>query len=335
MSGRPTAVPPDRDEEAARWCLRLSESTPLGAEEEAGLVAYLADPENAAAFQEQVRLWGLIEFVAGQPEMIRLRADALGSYRAAQAARWAEPSTLRHRNHLFAAAAAVVLLVASVIALLYDPATIYRTAQGERRVVVLADGSRLSLDADTQVKVQLGDDRRDLWVERGRAKFDVARNPFRPFVVTAGERRIVATGTAFSVELVGSKLSVLLYEGRVLVFDASSGDRGRSVALNAGTMLTASAGMRTSAVTRPIVGTQSLAWEGGQLNFTREPLADALVRVNRYAVSPIKIGDATTAAIRISGVFNAGDTEAFLEAVTMVNNLKVVRKSDHVLLTRS
>ena len=334
MNSRPTAVPPDRDEEAARWRLRLSESTPLGAEEEARLGAYLADPENAAAFEEQARLWGLIEFAAGQPEMIRLRADALQSFSCAQAARWSGPSTLRHRNRLFAAAAAVLLLVASVSALVYEPVTIYRTTQGERRVVMLADGSRLSLDADTQVKVQLGDDRRDLWLERGRAKFDVARNPLRPFVVTAGERRIVATGTAFSVELVGPKLSVLLYEGRVLVLDASSGDRRHNVALNAGTMLTASAGSRTSAVTRPIVDAQSLAWEGGQINFTREPLADALVRVNRYAVRPIKIDDATVDTIPISGVFNAGDTEAFLEAVTMVNNLKIVRKPDHVLLTR-
>ena len=100
-------------------------------------------------------------------------------------------------------------------------------------------------------------------------------------------------------------------------------------------MLTASAGSRTSAVTRPIVDAQSPAWEGGQINFTREPLADAPVRVNRYAVRPIKIDDATVDTIPISGVFNAGDTEAFLEAVTMVNNLKIVRKPDHVLLTRS
>jgi transmembrane sensor len=58
------------------------------------------------------------------------------------------------------------------------------------------------------------------------------------------------------------------------------------------------------------------AWERGQLIFDNEPLSAVVARVNRYSTTPIDIADAKTGALRMSGVFNTGDTAAFIEAVT-------------------
>jgi hypothetical protein len=50
-------------------------------------------------------------------------------------------------------------------------------------------------------------------------------------------------------------------------------------------------------------------------NGGKEPLADAVARINRYARRAIVV-DPSVAQVRISGVFNAGDADAFLEGVT-------------------
>src|SRR3546814_19363224 len=56
----------------------------------------------------------------------------------------------------------------------------------------------------------------------GRAKFDVAKDPQRPFTVAAGDKLVVAVGTRFSVELIDGQVRVILYEGQVEVRDRNS-----------------------------------------------------------------------------------------------------------------
>src|SRR3546814_1264895 len=82
---------------------------------------------------------------------------------------------------------------------------LYRTVLGERRVVTLADGSTVSLDAASEVRVAYSERARELALVRGQARFDVAHDPRRPFAVQARDQRVVATGTAFNVDLLDRK----------------------------------------------------------------------------------------------------------------------------------
>jgi transmembrane sensor len=63
------------------------------------------------------------------------------------------------------------------------------------------------------------------------------------------------------------------------------------------------------------------AWQNGELIFKDEPLSSVVARINRYARHPVLIGDAATAALRISGVFHTGDERAFV--TTIVSYLPV------------
>ena len=60
---------------------------------------------------------------------------------------------------------------------------------------------------------------------------------------------------------------------------------------------------------------RATAWQAGKLFFDNEPLADAVERVNRYSRRAIVV-DPSVGQVGISGVFNAGDADAFVEAVT-------------------
>lgn len=333
MSDSSDSALPSREETAALWHLQLAEGDDLSAEDLAAFEAWLADPDNAAAFREQAALWRLTDTAASEPEAVRMRGAALDSYSRANAERWAPDRRKRvGRWAVFAVAAMVVLVFGSVM-WLRDAATTYHTGRGQRQVVMLDDGSRLSLDADSTVRVRLTTGRRELTMLLGRAKFDVAKDPLRPFAVTAGNRTVVATGTSFSVELLREKVAVMLYKGRVSVLDASTGGRKWSEAMEEGTRLTIPDGSTATPVLMPIEAGRNSIWEAGQLEFDREPLADALLRINRYAKTPVVAGNAGAEQVRVTGIFDATDTDAFVEGVAALNHLTVVHQPDRVVLT--
>ncbi|RZF59144.1 DUF4880 domain-containing protein [Sphingomonas populi] len=331
-----------RDEQAAYWCLSLAEGA-LTPSDRIAFDRWLNDPENARAFEEAVDIWDAIDSVAGRPELIHLRSTALDNFRRQNRQLWSRHTASKR---LWIGTVAACLLVAVAMAILvHTPTHSYRTGLGERQLAILEDGSKLSLDADTEVDVRMERDRRDLVLVRGRAKFDVAKNPLRPFSVTAGDKVVVATGTAFSVEMVARQIHVLLYEGHVAVLDRDShvpipppaspaGSRiAVDQALQPGRELVMPLGGAAGTVEKADV-TQSLSWEAGQLTFDDEPLSSAVARVNRYSKERLVIGDAGTAATRVNGVFTAGDTDAFVEAVTALTPVRAYRENRDVTLRR-
>src|SRR5690606_5459811 len=94
---------------------------------------------------------------------------------------------------------------------------VYVTSPDERARVTLADGSMVTLDSDTRMLARIGSGRRDITLLAGRALFDVAKDPHRPFVVEAGGRTITALGTMFDVDVSPTELRVTLAEGVVAV----------------------------------------------------------------------------------------------------------------------
>lgn len=331
-----------RDAAAAQWAVRLADG-PLGSEDTIALQAWLdADPSNAAAMEAIVESWRAVEAYAGAPELLSLRQQALQS--AERAHRSHAPRGVRPRWMAAAAAACLVLVAGGGWAWLSPRA--YATGLGERRVVALADGSRMSLDGETRVRVRYALGRRSLWLDRGRAKFEVAKDPLRPFTVRSRGEEVVATGTAFSVEVIGRQVRVVLYEGHVAVLHTSRGVRqtlgvGREQApadkvLTPGHELIAAPGPgpKLAAVLVRVDPVRSLAWEGGQLVFEDEPLSTAVARINRSAATPLAIGDAATGQVRISGVFQAGDTGHFVQGLTAAFPVRAEAEADRIVLSQ-
>src|SRR5690606_15701139 len=93
----------------------------------------------------------------------------------------------------------------------------YSTGIGQRSTVTLQDGSIVELNAQTRIKVAFGAERRSVQLLDGQAIFRVAKDASRPFVVHAGDREIIALGTAFDVRLDPSAMRVTLLEGKVAV----------------------------------------------------------------------------------------------------------------------
>lgn len=335
----PLRLEPHRDrtrDAAAGWLLRQADGAALSLAEAAAFERWIAeDDRNLAAYEAALEAWRAMDQLAAQDAVIGLRRDALQAFRQAQRRRWSRGFGPRWSGLTAALSALIFIFVLGYG--IHAGGEVYQTGVGERRVVMLADGSKLSLDADTKVVVRYGRARRELNLERGRAKFDVARDETRPFAVSAADKLVVASGTQFSVELVQRQVRVVLYKGHVSVLARGPDQTVLSPlrlaaqstpadeALAPGRELIASVAAPVAAVQRVDPG-RSQSWEGGQLVFDNEPLSLAVARVNRYTNEPFSVGDAQAGATAVNGVFTGGDVQAFVEGVTAVSPVRVERR---------
>ena len=227
----------------------------------------------------------------------------------------------------------------------------YVTGVGEQRLVVLQDGTRMSLNTATRVRVELARSQRIVKVDGGEALFEVAKDASRPFVVQAAGTDVVATGTAFVVRLtpgsqgVGDALAVTLVEGQVVVRAAVDGAAGSAlvspVVMAAGdrVRLRQLAGAATPGVSREALRLdrprmdQALAWKRGEVIFDDVSLLDAVAEMNRYSRMQITVAAADAlGGLRVSGVFKTGDNASFAHAVAALHGLVVRERVDRLEL---
>jgi transmembrane sensor len=327
-------------EEAAKWLARLHEQSAATTPEFEEWRR--ASPKHEEAWAHVAAPWRLLVEQAAAPELIALRGAALERARRTARTRWRGQRRSFLGTRALAVAAAVLLAIGAGAFYIRELPTIYRTDIGERRLVRLDDGSTIWLDSHSEVAVRQSKYLREVTLVRGQGRFDVAHDVERPFSVQAGDRKVVATGTSFDVDLVGSDVVVTLIEGHVVVLDRHGNNREgnaqgsalpeEGVKLEPGERLVASA--RLSAVTRMAPAVQHVnlaratAWQAGQLEFDNETLAAAVERINRYSRSKISIADPSAAAMRFSGVFKEGETRAFLDTVMQYLSLEESVRAD-------
>lgn len=249
----------------------------------------------------------------------------------------AMPGSARTRWQRYGWGAAASVAVVLVGALWYEIVgkwQSYGTPVGTIAPVVLADGSRITLDSNTQVSVDLRSDRRIVQLDRGEALFDVAKDAARPLIVEVGDKHVTAVGTTFSVRRDSNEIHVWVVEGRVKVDAGRDFDQKRAIELDAGAEATTSQGRFV--VDRPGLGEieRTLSWRDGFLVFHETPLAVAVEEFNRYRTQKIEIEDRSIDTIMIGGRFRCTDSDGFLELLQKGFPISVTRDATRVSLRR-
>ncbi|HEY6455776.1 MAG TPA: FecR domain-containing protein [Steroidobacteraceae bacterium] len=216
--------------EATEWWLRL-EAGPMSREERGAYVDWLR--ESPVHVSEMLRMgqlhavldefqdWEQIASVAAKKSydcvvpFDRATNDlqTRGSHRRV----WPKPA-YGSRRYGWLAAAAVIVAVLGVWLSTFTAPQVIQTGRGERRGVVLADGSMLRIDPESRLRVRLQRHLRDVKLEQGRAVFRVAKDAARPFLVHAGSTVVRAVGTEFGVERARDGVVVTVAAGKVAVF---------------------------------------------------------------------------------------------------------------------
>lgn len=347
------------EREAVEWLVRMDGDEPLTQAERDQLRDWMGSSES-----NRRRLITL----AGLWEKMNVLTDLAIPMDQARPAIRSHPARSR-RWPVYAVAATAILGIAATffLALRPDPLRttngFYATAIGEQATIHLADTTVVKLNTDTQIKIDYGEQGRDVYLLKGEAHFVVASNKAIPFQVYAGPGQVRAVGTAFSVYLNGNGVDVIVTEGRVALGAVSvpedpPGDQPPRVGLGevaktpienlgelaAGQFASIVSEVRDDARTIPLlqnvhdidrrVMDRKLAWTGGVLIFAGDPLEKVVEEISRYTTVDIEFSDPNIGAIRIGGRFPVGETDMMFEALESTFGLEVTRLSqDRVLLS--
>ena len=263
-------------------------------------------------------------------------------------------------------AAAILILAGSGAALMLRPSRAepvemreVSTTHGQRTVLELADGSRVTLDASSRLRVptDLGVvSRRWLFWRAvaprrlelsGRALFDV-KHDARPFIVETATATTQDVGTSFVIAAypeVGAT-EVAVVEGSVALWDrpiASStsatpmdDDRSRRApplmllaAGDVGTVDTNGALTRRRAVALE----SYVSWTRGVLTFDQAPLRDVVAQLSRWYDLDIRLADSVLGARRLTAQVRTETASEALRRIGLTLNLKVELRGRTAILS--
>jgi transmembrane sensor len=315
--------------EAAVWLSRLHSDERTERTEAAFRRWLAASPLNRVAFERMTAAWEITGGLRRAPSSGHSQVTEFG---------------FALRRVLIASTATLAICALITVAAFYvmrlnadAKAETFATVFGERRAVSLSDGSQLQLNTDSQVKVSYDAHLRRVTLEKGQARFQVAANPSRPFVVRVGERQVVALGTTFDVRWTDGRLAIVLVEGRAAILPAGDSYTAATalgtIVLGPGERLEFAS--PTFAVKSTVRLDREEAWVKGRVVFDATRLGAAIAEINRYAPRRLKLVNPALADLLISGTFSVDDPNAFARAVAQMFSLQVIEASDAVLIGSS
>ena len=201
----------------------------------------------------------------------------------------------------------------------------YSTGFGEQLSVVLADGSRVTLNTGSRIEVRLRAAQRVVQLLQGEALFEVAHDPKRPFDVHVGETILRDVGTRFDVDQRPQHTVVTVVEGRVAIVATGSHPGGdaslpelsasdRAIIDNNGSVK----------LQQGVTEAEAIAWMRRSLVFHRRPMAEVADEFNRYNRRHIEIRSPALQAQEITGTFRSDDPKSFLAFIASIPGVHVI-----------
>jgi len=254
--------------------------------------------------------------------------DALERHREALKNHFPVPPRPKPRKPAKAAGAALMVALSIGALAWLNPAyktERFVTAMGERRAVVLDDGSELLLDSGSDVDVAWHLRSRSVDLRAGQAIFDVSSAVYRPFVVTAGSTSVRVLGTVFNVRrLENDNVRVTLARGRIEVSETTA--QQASLVLVPGQQVDSIRG-HLMPVTQ-VDTHKAMAWKDDRIVFEKTPLDEAIALLRLYRKAPIRLSDPSLAGLTVTGVFDARNVDVLLDLLPSILPVSVTRQED-------
>jgi transmembrane sensor len=194
----------------------------------------------------------------------------------------------------------------------------------------LEDHSVVQANNSSTLRINMSPHRRYVELLRGEARFRVAKDRMRTFVVDTPYGEIRALGTIFNVKVQDDGTAITVLEGQV---EAQGHSRGLVASKDAGVVLSKNqyvvidkqGGIALFAGTSP---EQANRWPKREIQFNKQSLSAVLAVFNKYQANPIRVFDKSLAAHEISGSFNVYDTETLLAYLKQYEGVRVEHSVD-------
>jgi len=191
------------------------------------------------------------------------------------------------------------------------------TGRGQRQNFNLADGSRLSLNANSAVDLRFDDKQRLVILRHGELVIEVAPDPRRPLLVRTAEGEVRALGTRFLIaqERDASRVVVLQHSVEARLFNGTIRvvQEGQSVLLHPRQIVLVSGDQR-----------QRADWLSGRLNVLDESLEQVVDVLRPYRRGFVRVAPEVR-GLRVQGVFPLDDPDRAFGALAETLPIRVDR----------
>jgi len=309
--------------EVVDWLMRLQEA-PADRQLRAEFEAWLGQSDgHRRAYDDMAPLWQ--------------QAEEIGSIRASRqpddrALRSPKPGRSLKRRWTVAAglalAASLAIFVLPTVRLWLSAD--HHTGVAELRDVLLADGSRVTLDAQTAIAVDYAEGRRSVTLLSGQAFFEVMPLPERPFLVKADTVTVRVTGTAFDVAASTVGVAIAVRSGSVNV---SEKERGVVADLIGGQQVQLS---RSGMVARSTVSSDDVGvWRDHRLVVYDRSIRDVVQQIARHTKAVILFGDNRIADQRVTATIDLRHPNEALRAVVDLKYGQITEISPYIVVISS
>ncbi|EIC30422.1 FecR family protein [Methylomicrobium album] len=306
------------DEQAVAWFIRLRADN-VSNEDRKSFDRWLEQAaDHRRAFDEVCAMWGDTALL----NSLRINAKL---HRITP-----KPPKKRYLNPKIALALAACLVLAVPLAgrmrilLRAD----YTSAMGERKTVLLEDGSTAMLNTDSAIAVNMKDGKRSVELFKGEVFFDVKPDPSRPFLVRADHSTTRVLGTRFFVNHRKESDEIKVLSGRVEVSDSQIWKDpvvlGEDEAV---TVYEASLGHP-----RKLDSKLSTSWINGFLVYENETLEALVEAINRYRPGMVFFKDASLRQLKINGRLSIRESHDMLKVLQRTMGIKMTYVTDWVVI---
>jgi transmembrane sensor len=245
------------------------------------------------------------------------------------------------RSAYFAMAGAVVAVLVMFVIRWYDMNVVPRSASvawnekstrmGEKLVLVLPDGSTITLNGGSTVKypAQYDAQSRDVYLE-GEAYFEIVHNSAQPFIVHTGNVSTTDLGTKFDVSAFASDstIFVALEEGEVEVRSTFADTLGRVSVLQPSQQFIFNRYSGTSGV-ESFDRRKTSGWKDNEFVFDNERLSTVLKKMERAFGVKFEVSDSVLTQRLIKADFHNESVWSVAQILKKATGLSYVAVTDN------
>ncbi|VUD47015.1 hypothetical protein TDB9533_00940 [Thalassocella blandensis] len=298
-----------------------------------------ASPLHALAYEQCCTLWMMSHELKQDEDIREMLSQARKSGASQSLARFrARRSTM---IKMLSAVAAIALVGVLLVVRQQVPEAVYYFSKiGEQKNVTLQDGSIITLNTNSKVKVVYTRNTRQIELEKGEVYFDVAKNRERPFLVKVNTSTVTAVGTEFNVSKLSEAIKVDVTEG-IVEFKIENDDSIAHDASHSNIVTSLKVGdavlydfQENQAHFSQVNYAKIHAWRDNKIYFKEDTLDAVIQEYNRYIVPKIIVVDDELNKQKITGIFQQGDLDSFIFALQQALNAQVETYGDRILIMK-
>jgi len=235
-------------------------------------------------------------------------------------------------NYKLWVAASVVFLITASFYFLKDYffCQTYTAHNGVVQSILLEDGSKVTLNANSSIKVPrdfMGHENREVWI-KGEAFFEVSKKSNRmKFIVHTDNLDVEVLGTKFNVNNRRGKTEVMLAEGKVKLLAKDQ----QPLIMKPGEQVSLSDSQ--DHFQKQLVKPEKFeAWRSNMLVFENTPLAEVAEIIHDYYGVKMIVPDSLLGKRQFTGTLPNNDLDVILIALSTAYKIDIEQKGDLIIL---